>query len=174
MRFLIVLILMWISSSAFGGWDVMVFPEDSKSNSPGASIIAYIDGPQAEHKDFRAAISEIDSAGRASELKHVTLHALVPTEHFQKQLLATLKEQASEQLTEAMESSGNLHNPALRPLMDVLSGAVLTLPIVQDIAGELAGAGLKVSDASFEKFFLHKEESGTKILFFLWLSVEPA
>ncbi len=76
MRLLVVPILMCFSSPSVGGWDVMVFPEDSKSNPPGASIIVYADGPQSNHADFGTAISEIENAGRASELKHVTLHAI--------------------------------------------------------------------------------------------------
>lgn len=174
MRLLIVQFLMWFSSTAFGGWDVKALGDDSSSHSSGAWIIVYNDSSESQHSDFPSAISTIRSEGQASELKHIALHALVPTDRFQEQLLVVLAEQAPEQLAQAMDSSGNLHNPALEPLREELADAILAVPLVQDIADELSSEGLTISNASFEKVVLQKNEDAVKILFFLWLSVRAA
>lgn len=172
MRHLLALPLVFAASPSIANWDVTIFPEDSKANPPGAAIIQYTTSSANDNLGFPDAIEELREIGKVSELKYVTLHALVPTAEFQKQLFVALRRRAPKQLDEALASSGNMHNPALEPLRMELEGAILTMPIVRDIDTALANVGFRITAVSFEKLLLIQEENETEIKIMLWLSVK--
>lgn len=160
-------------------WQIKFFPEDSSANPPGASMIGFKDCSSEyancssdEPKQLAEVLAQLRADGRVPELRHLVLHELVFTDEFQAQLLEVLESKAAEELSAAKESSGNMHNPALRPLARVLPDMVLSVPVVQDISDDLGQIGLRIGHVSFEKLFLPREESHTKIVFMLWLSVE--
>ena len=172
MRYLLALSFVFAVSPSIANWDVTIFPEDSKVNPPGAAVIRYTTSSANDNLEFPDAIEELIEIGKLSELKYVTLHALVPTATFQTQLFVALRRRAPKQLDEALASSGNMHNPALEPLRMELEGAILTMPIVRDIDTALANVGFRISAASFEKLLLIQEEDDTEIQIMLWLSVQ--
>jgi len=105
------------------------------------------------------ALKELSDSGRIQSLNHIFAHALVDDDTFQKELFEGLQRNAPRQLTEALESSGNMHNPKMIALAKPFAEVVMTTPTVIGFNNKLVPYGLKIEKGSFEKLELRKSSS---------------
>ncbi|MDK1285819.1 hypothetical protein [Pseudoalteromonas umbrosa] len=77
------------------------------------------------------------------------------SEKTNNELLEFYKQNYSSELVAAKKSSGNLHNPALHPLMKAYDQALKSTTLFQDINIELSKRGYVVSEIDFEKFSMY-------------------
>ncbi len=145
-------------------------PEDS-SWLPGKAFIKYLPDDQEGFESFGDALAALEQNGRVEYLHSIILHGLVRDPLFQTELRAELNRLAPDQLAEAEQSSGNMHNPKLIPLSQILDEVVLAMPMIQGFESDLASVGLRIEDASHEKLFFWRREGGTDISFMLWLGI---
>lgn len=89
----------------------------------------------------------------------------------QAELLATLRADAPRELKAALRSSGNIHNPALDPLIDPFKRALMKTTLAKNADTALAKQGLKITGVDYEEFCIDK--SGGKIRFspIVWLQI---
>ena len=170
MRNYSLILLLLVSTVAFADWEVSVNPEDS-SWLPGKAFIKYLPDDQEGLKSFGDALATLKQSGSADHLHSIILHALVRNPAFQNELRAELNRLAPEQLAEAERSSGNMHNPKLVPLNQILDDVVLAMPMIQGFGNELASKELRIEGASHEKLFFWRRGDTTDISFMLWLGI---
>jgi hypothetical protein len=170
MRYFLTFSLLLVSTVAFADWEVSVNPEDS-SWLPGKAFIKFLPDDREGLDSFGDALVALKQSGSADHLHSIILHALVSNPTFQNELRAELNRLAPDQLAEAEKSSGNMHNPKLVPLNEVLDEVVLAMPMIQGFGSELAPEGLRIEGASHEKLFVWQQGNATEISFALWLGV---
>lgn len=165
------LLILLLASAAHAGWKTHVFPDDSNFD-PGRASISYTAEPEYGLPTIEDAIRQLEDDGHIDRLEMIFLHGHVVDPMFQKEVIEALEEYAPEEFAEAKNSAGNVNNPKLLGLNEVLDEVVLTTPTIKALDAKLRGIGRRISDASHEKLVLIKNEDELKILFFLYLSVE--
>jgi hypothetical protein len=99
--------------------------------------------------------------------------SIPPDEAFQNELFAGLASDAPRELSEALASSGNMHNPKIQQLWKPFKKALLATPTINKLGASLAVHGLTISRVSCEKFSLISTLTNPKRHFFgtVWLDV---
>ena len=86
-----------------------------------------------------------------------------------RELLDFYEREIPEALAKASASAGNLHNPALAPLLERFSAAFRSTRMFHEIEAGLAARGYSVERIEVEKFMAHTEESLHLFAGGLWL-----
>ena len=165
-----VLLLLLCGSAAQANWATFIAPDDSPYR-PGRASIQYkpCDG---DIPTFREAIDQLRVGGHLDRLEMITMHGATIEPHFQQELIEALEAHAPEEFAEARASAGNMHNPRLRALNDVVDDVVLQMPMVQRLDAELRAAGRQIFSVSHEKLALLDRDGELVVMIMLWLSVE--
>jgi hypothetical protein len=86
-----------------------------------------------------------------------------------EQLLSYYREKMPQQLEVAIQSSGNLHNPAIDPLKKSFAAALRETAMYKDIEKELAKFGYTDSKIEFEKYSINTMGSPKIQVADIWL-----
>ena len=123
-------------------------------------------------ESFDMAVKKLADSGRIDKLDGIVAHALLADETLQHEVFAGLKRNSPQELGEALESAGNMHNPKMRQLWKPFEKAFLATPTIADLNASLGHYGL-TSKPLMEKFELRKtaEEPAPRFHGFLWLVV---
>jgi hypothetical protein len=76
------------------------------------------------------------------------------------------------ELSEALASAGNMHNPKVIALRDAFRQSILESRFVRNINNALSNRCEKISSVSFEKFYVSNKQGNTKYEAMLWLSMQ--
>lgn len=155
---------------AHANWETDVAPDDSPY-APGRASIQY-NPYNGDIPTFREALAHLRETGHLDRLEMITIHGATIEPQFQHELIEALEAHVPEEFAEARASSGNMHNPALRALNDVIDDVVLRMPTVQQMDAELKEAGRQISRVSHEKLALFDRDGELFVMIMLWLSVE--
>ncbi len=85
------------------------------------------------------------------------------------ELIAYYSKHIPDKLKKALNSSGNLHNPTLEPLISNFEKAFKTTKLFQGIESELKEIGFSISEIEFEKYSLVTEEPPRIWVADIWL-----
>lgn len=85
------------------------------------------------------------------------------------ELLAYFQTHMPTELELAMQSSGNMHNPAIQPLRKNFVKAFQTTIMYQTIAEEMLKHNYQIERVEFEKFMINTEERMVDYLPDIWL-----
>lgn len=129
--------------------------------TPDGARITYSAKQSEGYASFDQALQELSDSGRIQKLDGIFAHWLLPDDTFQKEIFTTLERDAPRELTEALKSAGNMHNPKMHQLWKSFEKALLATPTITKLNASLAPHGLTVSRASVEKFELGKGETET-------------
>ncbi|MBW8782505.1 MAG: hypothetical protein JF599_11540 [Verrucomicrobia bacterium] len=151
------------------GW-VIYLPEPL----PNVVRIRYASERSEGYASFAEALKVLSSSGRITNLDGVIAFSLLAEPAFQQELFAVLQRDAPRELTEALGSAGNMHNPKMLQLQDPFLKAVLATPTVVGLNTALTPYGLTINKASIEKLALPKIETGRRFYGSLWLVVTKA
>lgn len=85
------------------------------------------------------------------------------------QLLSYYREKMPQELEKALQSSGNLHNPAIVPLKKSFAAALRETAMFKDIEKELAKFGYTASKIEFDKYSINTKGSPKLRVADIWL-----
>ncbi len=152
-----------IPLSLHGGWVVR----------PDSAMIAYSPKQGEGYESFDKALKALADNGRIQKLDAIAGTSLLPDETLQKEIFADLERNAPDELKEARESAGNMHNPKMQKLWKHFEKALLATPTITKLNASLATYGLTISRAGVEKFELRTTLTDANRRFHgvLWLYV---
>lgn len=128
-----------------------------KLNDDGAAVIlASADG-------FVTLRAALDSIPKDTWIKHVRLSALSENSAFQSELHTYMQQHYPEELTQALASKGNMHNPKVVALRKAFSEAVLNSEFVESVNADFSGRCERITSVSFEKFMIYNKGVYTTI-----------
>lgn len=129
--------------------------------------------PTMAYATFHQALEHIASQVEISSLRGVILSDLLhDSTEFQQEIFAGLKKRVPTALNTALQSSGNLHNPAMIALQEHFADTVLLTPTVKQFEDELKQYGLSITAAVYEKLVLPEKDGRRYFAAMLWLMVE--
>lgn len=137
--------------------------------SPDAAGISYSAEQGKGHATFDEALKEMSESGRILKMKWIGVD-LFGDEKFQKELFDCLERDAPRELREALESSGNMHNPKMHQLWKPFERAFSATPTIAKFNASLALYGLTISRPGVEKFELRSSPTDPKRRFYGLLS----
>lgn len=86
-----------------------------------------------------------------------------------RELISYYKKKIPNELEKALASSGNLHNPTLRPLIKSFSAAFKTTQLFQEIETELQKGGYVSTIVEFEKYTINTKGTPKIWVADIWL-----
>ncbi len=112
-------------------------------------------------------------ANESRRLETIVMRRLVKfqSDTIQADLRHHLEMHHPRELQEALESAGNLHNPALTALRKPFESALLKTRFVASINAQLLPHGYRIAGVSFEKFFIIKDSNPPEFDALIYLSV---
>lgn len=138
----------------------------AKLSDDGAAVIfASTDG-------FVTLRAAIDSVPKDTWIKHIRVSALSEYSAFQSELHTYMRQHYPEELTQALASTGNMHNPKVVALRKAFSEAVLNSEFVKSVNADFSRRCERVTSVSFEKFMIYKKASTPLFEAMLWLTTE--
>ena len=90
----------------------------------------------------------------------------------QKELMKEFRTSYPELLSDALKSSGNIHNPKVFPLRAKFSECLLKTPTVVKMNELLSATGYIITKAECEKFEVNKEKEVPSFTCYVWLILE--
>lgn len=137
------------------------------------SRIVYSAKAAEGHATFEEALNELSESGRTEKLDGIVAHELLEDDTLQREIFAGLESSASRQLSEALKSAGNMHNPKLRELWPFFEKALLATPTISALNASLARHRLIIARPSVEKFELRSTPTDARRRFHgsLWLHI---
>ena len=143
------------------------------SKDEGSNAVELRPRPEGE-KGFDTLEEALDSLDENHVILTVRLDPipLRSSDRMKEEILDYLAQHYPKALRVASASSGNLHNPALRPLMRGYSEAILATSFVSELAKVLAKYGHRIVDVSFEKFMMRTDRKPPDFSAITWLQLE--
>jgi len=147
---LVALLLTASAGFAADRWAVGLEPQDR--------TLGYIALGPAGFESLSGAISQFPTEAPGARLSHLSLGlALDRDATAQREIMEYLRKNFPKELSDAMSSAGNLHNPAMTALRKPYQDAVMATAFVGRIRKDLAKIGYTVTGISTEKLVLLKE-----------------
>lgn len=162
LRYITFIFLLFCSSLSYSDewrWEVYHGNDDS------AGIFASREG-------FRTLEEAVKSISKSTWIKFVRVPSLQDLSSFQEELHSYMSENYPDELKEALQSAGNMHNPKIVRLRNAFEEAILNSEYVKNINLEFRSRCEKISSASFEKFTIIKKETTPTYWALLWLTTE--
>ncbi len=140
---------------------------------PDSNMIAYSTKQGEGYESFDEALKALADDGRIQKLDAIAGISLFPDEALQQEIFADLERNAPEELKEAQQSAGNMHNPKMHKLWKPFEKALLATSTITKLNTSLAAYGLTISRAGVEKFELRATLTDANRRFhgILWLYV---
>lgn len=144
------------------------------SSKEGGSGEVDIEPRPARESGFATLAEALDSLDEDQVIQTIRLDPipLWSSDRMKEELLDYLAQHYPKELRAASSSSGNLHNPALRPLMRGYSEAVLATSYVAELAKVLAKHGHRIVRVGFEKFSMRTDRKPPEFTAITWLLLE--
>lgn len=137
--------------------------------SPDAAGVRYSSKQGEGYATFDEALKDLSDSGRIQKMKWIGVD-LFGDEKFQRELFDSLERDAPRELREALESSGNMHNPKMHQLWKPFQKAFSATPTIAKLNASLALYGLTISRPGVEKFELGSSPTDPKRRFYGLLS----
>ncbi len=161
-----------LCGTASAGWTISTRPAADPSVAAGA-VLVYPTIGDASADALRAALVEYAARADIRRLDAMVAHRLVDDRAFQRELAAALRRSAPRELTAALESSGNMHNPRVVPLRAHVEQSILETPTLQALEAVLSTHGLGFARAGIEKFVVTGPPEEPLFSFMLFLRIHP-
>lgn len=144
--------------------------------SGNAVRIAYTKDIQASgFPSFTAAVESSAKTGDVSRLTSIDITVLMAVDkELDKEIKALLQHGWPDELKAAQRSTGNMHNPALRPIYKPFLQCLLQTSLMKEIEGALNQHGLKLEPVFIEKFSFVDRDGFRPFWGFAYLQVEPS
>ena len=147
----------------------------SASEHDEKTIINYSRAPESKLapslEGLRQLLGRLEDGG---SIKHVCFWDYFNQDAvIQAELFAVFQADFPEDLKEALESSGNMHNPKLLSLRKHFRASLMKTPTVIAINRIFHEEGYQISDISFEKFWIDKNVASPLFHAIVWLVVSP-
>ena len=126
----------------------------------------------ASREGFDSLNEVIESTPKESCIKHIGLSVLSQYAQLQSELHSYMAENYPQQLEEALNSAGNMHNPKVIALHQAFREAILKSSYVQSVNEAFSKRCEKISSVSFEKFHIAKSSINPKYEAMVWLTSE--
>ncbi|MRX28654.1 hypothetical protein [Kangiella sp. HZ709] len=106
-------------------------------------------------------------------LKHFRIgYQLDKDIELQSELHAFLLKNHSKLYSEALDSTGNMHNPKVIALHQAFNKALLSTSLVSKLNSALSARNEQILSVSFEKFTVNKSAANTQFNAIVWLSTD--
>lgn len=106
-------------------------------------------------------------------LKQISFHTyFVNDPKIQEELMTEFRTSYPELLSDALKSSGNIHNPKVFPLRAKFSECLLKTPTVVKMNELFRATGYIIARAECEKFEVNKEKEDPSFTCYVWLTLE--
>lgn len=152
-----------LSLSLHAGWIVR----------PDVTRIEYSTEQGEGYQSFDEALKELSNSGRIQTVDGIVAYQLLGDDTLQKDVFTALERDTPRELKEALNSSGNMHNPKMAQLWKPFERALLAAPTLTQLKLSLAPYGLAISRAGVEKFELRSTRTDARRRFhgMLWLHI---
>jgi hypothetical protein len=161
-------------SPALAGWRIHDIREIKAEHyyQPAAVSMTYYEDDSG-YRTLSDALEELKSQGKINILNFIRPYSLTKSPAFQKELVSAFKELAPQEWADAESSSGNMHNPKVRPLRKHLSDAFMKTTLAKEISRDLEPFNLKISEFGQEKLSYMKTKEGRLIDGIFHIAIAP-
>lgn len=147
MIFRLLALIFLTASVCFGAdrWAIGVVPTDTTRGYIGISHEGY--------ESLSDAILQFHTEAPDVRLSHIWIGLNLDRDtNAQREIMDYLQKHYPKELSRAMESAGNMHNPKMIPLRKPFEEALMATTFVSDVKADLAKIGYDVSGVNTEKF----------------------
>lgn len=163
-RYILIFLIFFASACSNGGWKVEPSNSDDKNK-------VYIYYAKDSWQSLTSVFNNLSAEDKATSLRICCLLGGEKNRTHQEVALYFKKEIPSE-FRKALESSGNLHNPALKPLTDRFIKAFKITQLYVSIKESLKGSGYYATNIKFEKFEIFKSTEPYEFHADIWVYFE--
>jgi len=119
-------------------------------------------------------IKDLSEAFANGSVTHLTMRRIVDikSDTLQVDIHNYFKANYSNEYQAALNSSGNMHNPAIQPLRKLFKQALLSSKYFVSLKNKISSSGYILSDISYEKFRLINSNGVVSFDAYVWVSVE--
>jgi hypothetical protein len=118
-------------------------------------------------------IKNLSEALTKDNVTHLTMRRLIDikSDTLQVDIHNYFKLKHPDKYHNALKSSGNIHNPAIKPLKKLLKEALLSSRYFVNLKNKIVSSGYLITDISYEKFMLIKRNGVVTFDAYTWVSL---
>jgi hypothetical protein len=152
MKFHLLAMILFTASACFAAdkWAIGV--------TPGDSMRGYIGISREGFDSLSEAIANFHTKAPGVQISHIFIGLVLDHDaRAQNEILKFLHGHYPNELSEAMKTAGNMHNPRVMPLRKPFEEAVMATSFIKNVQADLAKIGYTISRVEIEKFVFIKQ-----------------